>query len=787
MKEFDDLYITDLISADVLWKVQEAFSSLTGMAAMTTDAFGVPVTEGSNVTHYCMDLIRSSEIGKAKCENCDRRGALEALETGKSTTYICHAGLTDFAAPIMINGKMIGTFIGGQILTKYPEDEEIEEVAESCEIDADLLKKAIVNVPVHRRQKIDDAVKALASIAKVLSDMAYTNYLSLQANEEVNHASQLKTDFLANMSHEIRTPMNAVIGMAEMALREELPPKARECLQQIKSSGHALLTIINDILDFSKIEAGKMDIIPEEYDSVGLFNEVANTLKYKIIDKPLKLTVDTADTLPGKLYGDSQRIRQILINLANNAIKFTNQGSVSIMVDYEKLDDGNIMLIVEVKDTGIGIKKADLNKIFESFQQVDSKRNRNIEGTGLGLAISKQLVSAMGGNLYAESVYGEGSTFSFGIPQKVTDWTPTTALNEQEYNVTAVDDGAFDFAFTAPEAKVLIVDDNEVNLMVAEGLIEPLKMQVTGATSGKEALEIIDKEHFDLIFMDHMMPEMDGVEVTRVIRRMYPDYNDVPIIALTANAVSGTKEMFLSEGMNDFVPKPIDLKVMTNAIRTWLPVEMIVEGSVPVEDMSPNAPSGKIKIADLDTSAAIGLLGSETLFYKVLKEYYKNIEKKAAAIMDHFDNKRWPEYTIEVHALKSSSKQIGAMELSDMAAGLEMAGNARDTEYIKANTPTMLTKYLSYRDLLDEYCREVATSARKRPYDRDELLGLLSRLFTASEDLDMDGMEENMNEICRYEWPDEIKDAMQELKDAVESVDVDSCGRIVHKIVAEIG
>ena len=506
-----------------------------------------------------------------------------------------------------------------------------------------------------------------------------------EVNLELERTAQMKADFLANMSHELRTPMNAVIGLAQIALREkELPSNVRDCLNQINSSGRNLLNIINDVLDFSKIDSGKMEIIPEKYEPLSEVVEISNILQTRIGDKNLEFFFITDPKLPHALYGDCMRIRQVLINLANNAIKFTELGMVKIDLTCHELGDDMIELEFHVRDTGQGIKPEDLEKLFVSFQQVDTKRNRSVEGTGLGLAISKKLVEAMGGTIGVESEYGKGSDFWFKIPQKVMDAKRDLVvengdrkfaycLNEnlvmidefalemksfgmdgkvigslkqyehtgkeefilfiREYyndemkkflddhpnirgvilepyestfvpdrpnlgilkrpltslamvlvlNKKSLDDMHFKgkeekyVKFTAPDAKVLIVDDNTINLSIAVGLLEPLQVKCEVAQSGKEALEKVRENQYDLILMDHMMPEMDGVETSTEIRRTIPDADFTPIIALTANVLEGSKELFLKAGMVDMIAKPIDFKDLNMKMIKWLPNYLIHE------------------------------------------------------------------------------------------------------------------------------------------------------------------------------------------------------------------
>ena len=415
----ENIKLTDLLDVEMLQRVQDAFAKMTGLAVITVDADGVPVTKGSNFCAFCSLYNRNSPLGAFRCQSCDANGAKLALEAGKPVSYTCHAGLVEFAAPILANDTMIGYFVGGQVRTTPPNVSSILQGAREIGVDAIAYLQSAINVPTIGQEEIDRAAAFLYTIADVISSITYHRYIMHRANVEIERTAQLKSDFLANMSHEIRTPMNAVIGMAEMALREEMSPAARDYIQQIKTSGKTLLTIINDILDFSKIESGKMDIIEANYSPCDLINDISNIISTRIGEKNIEFLLDINTTLPCQLYGDNIRIKQVITNISNNAIKFTEKGQVLLKLDYEYISDDEINFKVSVTDTGIGIHKKDIEKLFESFQQLDSKRNRNIEGTSLGLPISRKLLTLMGGDMDIESEYGVGSTFSFHLPQKV--------------------------------------------------------------------------------------------------------------------------------------------------------------------------------------------------------------------------------------------------------------------------------------------------------------------------------------------------------------------------------
>ncbi|MBQ9334222.1 MAG: PocR ligand-binding domain-containing protein [Lachnospiraceae bacterium] len=902
-----DIKLIDLIDRDILQNFQDSFSDMTGMAALTTEADGKPITEGSNFTDYCMKYTRCSELGRSMCEECDRYGAEITMRTGKFTTYVCHSGLIDFSSPVIIDGSMVGCFIGGQVLSEPPDEAFIRDIARDLGINEDEYWDAIQKVPILPKEQIDKAAQYLYRISSVLSDMAYGKYLTIKANEELERAAKMQSDFLANMSHEIRTPMNAVIGFAEMALREDLSETAADYIRQIKNSGNSLLAIINDILDYSKIEAGKMDLIPVEYEPLSLIDDVANIIMTRLVDKDVELILDINPNIPTALYGDTVRLRQILINLCNNATKFTNEGYVRLSVDYEWAGYESVLLKCSVIDTGIGIKEVDLDKIFHSFQQVDSKRNRNIEGTGLGLSICKMLLDIMDGNLSVESVYGEGSTFSFEVPQKVVVSLPSVTIDDPEnvYLGAALDganvqqsfvsdaeklgvnvrifndydnrerdlkewakqagDGSqlfffldqkyFDpdtltgindelnitpvvisdtfadtrelseytqlrfirkpisvlnlgnlindsdithvnfeagpeeiYNFTAEDANMLVVDDNIVNLTVAQGLLEPLKAKVDIATGGEEAIHMMEHKQYDIVFMDHMMPELDGVDTTRIIRRTMPQYKDVPIIALTANAVSEARELFKQEGMDGFIAKPVEVRVLVDTVRKFLPPEKIRRGRRPGEEAAnTNTVSSEDKypvIAELDTHTAIDMLGSKELYMNILRSYYSVIDTKANAIREYYEKADWSQYAIEVHALKSSSRQIGAMELGELAYKLEIAGKELDIATIAGNNAQLLNTYLALKDKLSYLFEENAGSdtesnATKPEARMEDLRSLFGKMRVAIDDLDMDMMEDVIAEMDKFSYSEFWQTKFDSLKAAVDRLDVDSCIEIL--------
>ncbi|MDE5872436.1 MAG: PocR ligand-binding domain-containing protein, partial [Lachnospiraceae bacterium] len=455
-----DIKLVELIETELLQKIQDSFSSLTGMAALTTDKDGTPITKGSNFTDFCMKYTRQSAKGAERCEQCDKMGAEICIENGKPYAYSCHGGLIDYAAPIMIHGKMIGSFIGGQVLSKKPNLDKFRKIARELEIDEDEYIEAVKKVQVIDKKRIDNAAEALGNIAEVLSNLAYGRYLANKARRDTEFAMQARTEFFAKMSHEIRTPINTIIGMNEMIMRECKEDNIRNYATDINVAAKSMLSIVNDILDLSKLDSGNMTLLPVRYDFSSLINDVINMTQSSAEAKKLKIDVQVSNDLPNILFGDDVRIRQILLNLLSNAVKYTKQGGITLSITSGGYTEhGEVRLVFKVIDTGIGIKEEDIPELFKAFKRIDENKNRYVEGTGLGMNITNQLLFLMGSKLEVESVYGEGSTFSFVLEQKVMgqeiigDIENRMKHMSQEYEYSTL--------FTAPDVKVLVVDDNE--------------------------------------------------------------------------------------------------------------------------------------------------------------------------------------------------------------------------------------------------------------------------------------------------------------------------------------
>ena len=534
--------------------------------------------------------------------------------------------------------------------------------------------------------------------------------------ESANHA---KSDFLANMSHEIRTPINAVLGMNEMILREDQraqelaksdSAEVMETLKNIgvyandvKNAGHNLLAIINDILDFSKIEAGKMDITEAPYQLSSLLNDLNNMILFKAQDKRLDFKIDVDRTLPDDLYGDEVRVRQILTNILGNAVKYTEKGSIRLTLRGEEQGDGTILLKAEVCDTGIGIRPEDKDKLFTKFQRLEMEKNSTVEGTGLGLVITQRLLDMMGGTISVESEYGKGSVFTVTIPQRIVSNVSVGNFQER-FETNMQKGGAYKESFRAPFAKVLVVDDTRINLAVVSNLLKSTLMHIETSLSGAEAVKKAEDTEYDLILMDQRMPEMDGTEALHKIRETSGGKNTkTPVICLTADAVIGAKERYLSEGFSDYLTKPIDSFALEKMLRKYLPeskIELVKEDIKP-EETSVEKKEDEIsdsfnvlRAAGVDPSEGLQYTNNDETFYRtLLNEYAVSYPEKSEKIKESFSAENWKEYGVYVHALKSTSKMIGAMELSELAAKLEEAAAKSDTDTIKGKQDLMMKRY----------------------------------------------------------------------------------------------
>ena len=561
---------------------------------------------------------------------------------------------------------------------------------------------------------------SIAMIYVVVSEKkARENKELLREKENAESASKAKSIFLANMSHEIRTPINGILGMDSMLLKECKDESLRDYALNIQSAGQTLLSLVNDILDISKIESGKMEILPVTYSVFNVLNDCYNMVAIRAKDKNLELVMDISPEIPAALFGDEVRIRQIINNLLSNAVKYTNEGTVTLSVWTEKVEvdpmQGNkgdqVELFIHVKDTGIGIREKDVGKLFRDFVRLDEKRNRNIEGTGLGLNLTKQLVDMMGGFISVDSVYGEGSTFKVHLMQQVSDEKPLGdfyKLYKQQVNVM---DAAHE-KFIAPDARVLLADDMQMNLKVFAGLLKDTKIQIDTAINGAEALKLIEKNHYDVVFLDHMMPVMDGIEAFRQMRQLAKSPNtNTPVVMLTANAVVDAKNQYMDEGFSDYIAKPIREEVLLSCLKKFLPQELVKSVAKNSAVESANAENEKpavqssTKLSDfLDEATGLAYCMNDQKFYKEMLGEYVSADK-TEELMEAFSKEDFEYYRITVHAVKSTSLTIGAIKVSEDAKALEMACKEGDFDFVKKNHEAFIQKYTALIRLLrTEFC-----------------------------------------------------------------------------------
>ncbi|MDR3256021.1 MAG: response regulator [Synergistaceae bacterium] len=541
--------------------------------------------------------------------------------------------------------------------------------------------------------EITAAVNELARGVRSISDQAQNledeiDGISIDINEAMGSAEDMnearlksdaenksKTLFLARMSHEIRTPMNAIIGMSELAEREYGKPGGLEYINDIKQAGANLLSIINEILDFSKIESGRLEITNARYEMASLLNDVRAIIKVRIGEKPIQFDADADESIPACMIGDEARIRQVLLNILSNAVKYTESGFIKLTVRH-LLSGDEARIEFEVADSGTGIKEEDMPRLFADFSRVDASHTKYIEGIGLGLSIARTICRAMGGDITVSSEYGVGATFTATIRQVIADGRPMGPSR----NKIAIRAGASRVRFSAPDFRLLIVDDNATNLKVAEGLLAPYMMRIDTRDSGQGAIKLLGEKNYDLVFMDHMMPGMDGVEATRAIRAIGGRCAKLPVVALTANAVSGMREMFLENGFDDFLSKPIEILKLNELIERWVPPARRKKAITAEE----NKTSAFIEIDGLDTARGVEMTGGTAANYmSVLELYCKDSASRIGNLYLSWAQSDPQSFATHVHALKSASSSIGATDLSKKAAFLEDATRRGDISIIR--------------------------------------------------------------------------------------------------------
>ncbi len=626
-----------------------------------------------------------------------------------------------------------------------------------------------------------------------------------EAAEQAINAGRAKNDFLANMSHEIRTPINAVLGMNEMIMRESTEKEIVDYASNIHSAGRTLLSIINDILDFSKIESGKMDIVPVEYDISSLINDIVNMIKSRAQKKNLEFITEIDETIPAVLFGDDVRIRQVITNILTNAVKYTPKGSVRFKMSVKEKVEDRLLLEVVVADTGIGIKEEDIDKLFTSFQRLEQEKNRNIEGTGLGITIVQRLLDMMGSELKVSSVYGQGSIFSFVIEQKIMKDEP---VGDFEKRFSAIAESVETVCTRiAPDAKLLVVDDNETNLIVAKSLLKRTEAKVETASSGKQCIKLLRKNKYDVVFLDHMMPEMDGIETLKQIKEDELGEGTV-FIALTANAIHGARQTYMDAGFDDYLSKPFTGNDIEKCLYRHL------DESLVVDKISENAKEEEKLIvkADVeettedknlfDVKVGMSYAGDDSEAYlNILEVFVVNKDRRYNLIKKCYEEKDWKNYVIEVHALKSTALNIGSKALNELAKELELSGKEERYEVIDEKNQYMLDLYTQVTDICREYLEKnkpqenaaeikeagVEVDLENTEVSKEKISELIDKTKEACDAFDSEIINEICEEVAEYSLnKTPLKPLFAEVKAAADKFDFEEAARITEEIMDKL-
>ncbi|WP_097075704.1 ATP-binding protein [Pseudobutyrivibrio ruminis] len=588
-------------------------------------------------------------------------------------------------------------------------------------------------------------IVALRIAQNVIKEINSMNEFMQRQLDAIDSASRAKSQFLANMSHEIRTPINAILGMNEMIIRESADEQIVEYATNVKQAGKALLAQVNSVLDYSKLEEGKMEIIQVEYDLATMINGFVTAVTTRAKSKGLRMDVNVDTNLPTTLFGDDVRLGQVINNLLTNAVKYTEVGVITLNIWEESRSDGAIDIGVSVQDTGIGIKPEDMEKLSASFTRIEEERNRNIEGTGLGIPIVIEILKLMGSDLKVESVYGQGSTFSFVVRQGIINDEP---LGDYRKRVKRSYMRRNKYTYPSmPTANIIVVDDYEMNLVVAKNLMKVYDFIPDLAESGPEALTRIQEKHYDIIFMDHMMPDMDGVETLELLKKRHMIDESTAVIALTANAIAGAKDFYISKGFNDYLTKPIDAEALEQVLTKYVPAEKIVKKSI--SDIKNNK---SLTTDDEERKALI------KIFISTIQETARNLD----SLLEAEDIKN---YTIKVHGLKSTARLIGEMSISSKAEALEKAGNENDWDYIKSHHKELIREYLG----LENSYKEVKET--KKTLDPGELKDAIYSIIEMASVCDYTSTEMVLDSLDEYAMPENVESEMKHVRELLQKLD----------------